>query len=97
MTNEMFKKEAFKKSVKDNVKFLYRKTIEEATQEQIFQAVSYSVKDVIIDNWLATQKAYDEQDPKIVYYMSMEFLKIILHVLSASQVIVGSVKVPVIL
>ena len=74
MTNEMFKKEAFKKSVKDNVKFLYRKTIEEATPEQIFQAVSYSVKDVIIDNWLATQKAYDEQDPKIVYYMSMEFL-----------------------
>lgn len=74
MTNEMFKKETFKKSVKDNVKFLYRKTIEEATQEQIFQAVSYSVKDVIIDNWLATQKAYDEQDPKIVYYMSMEFL-----------------------
>ena len=74
MTNEMFKKEAFKKSVKDNVKFLYRKTIEEATQEQIFQAVSYTVKDVIIDNWLATQKAYDEQDPKTVYYMSMEFL-----------------------
>ena len=56
MTNEMFKKEAFKKSVKDNVKFLYRKTIEEATQEQIFQAVSYTVKDVIIDNWLETQK-----------------------------------------
>ena len=74
MTNEMFKKEAFKKSVKDNVKFLYRKTIEEATQEQIFQAVCYTVKDVIIDNWLATQKANDEQDPKIVYYMSMEFL-----------------------
>ena len=74
MTNEMFKKEAFKKSVKDNVKFLYRKTIEEATQEQIFQAVSYTVKDVIIDNWLETQKAYDEQNPKIVYYMSMEFL-----------------------
>jgi len=70
----MFKKEAFKKSVKDNVKFLYRKTIEEATQEQIFQAVSYTVKDVIIDNWLETQKAYDEQDPKTVYYMSMEFL-----------------------
>ena len=74
MTNEMFKKEAFKKSVKDNVKFLYRKTIEEATQEQIFQAVSYSVKDVIIDNWLDTQNAYEVQDPKIVYYMSMEFL-----------------------
>ena len=74
MMNELFKKETFKKNVKDNVKFLYRKTLEEATQEQIFQAVSYTVKDVIIDNWLETQKAYEEQDPKIVYYMSMEFL-----------------------
>ena len=67
-------KEAFKESVKENVKFLYRKTLEEATQEQIFQAVSYTVKDVIIDNWLETQNAYQKQDPKIVYYMSMEFL-----------------------
>ena len=74
MTNEMFKKEAFKKSVKDNVKFLYRKTIEEATQEQIFQAVSLAVKDVVIDNWLLTQKQYEKDDPKIVYYLSMEFL-----------------------
>ena len=74
MIDKQFKKEAFKESVKDNVRFLYRKTLEEATQEQIFQAVSYSVKDVIIDNWLETQNAYEEQDPKVVYYMSMEFL-----------------------
>ena len=71
---KQFEKEEFKKSVKENVKFLYRKTLEEATQEQIFQAVSYTVKDVIIDNWLKSQKAYEKQDPKIVYYMSMEFL-----------------------
>ena len=74
MINEQFKKDAFKKSVKENVKFLYRKKLEEATQEQIFQAVCYTVKDVIIDNWLETQNAYKEQDPKTVYYMSMEFL-----------------------
>ena len=74
MINKQFKKEAFKESVKENVKFLYRKTLEEATQEQIFQAVSYTVKDVIIDNWLESQNAYHEKDPKIVYYMSMEFL-----------------------
>ena len=74
MISSQFKKEAFKQSVKDNVKYLYRKTLDEATQEQIFQAVSYTVKDVIIDNWLETQNAYDEQDPKTVYYMSMEFL-----------------------
>ena len=74
MISSQFKKDAFKQSVKDNVKYLYRKTLDEATQEQIFQAVSYTVKDVIIDNWLETQNAYDEQDPKTVYYMSMEFL-----------------------
>ena len=74
MIDKQFEKEEFKKSVRENVKFLYRKTLEEATQEQIFQAVSYTVKDVIIDNWLKSQKAYEKQDPKIVYYMSMEFL-----------------------
>ena len=74
MIDKQFKKEAFKQSVKDNVKFLYRKTLEEATKEQVFQAVSYTVKDVIIDNWLETQNAYEEQDPKVLYYMSMEFL-----------------------
>ena len=74
MIDKQFKKEAFKESVKENVKFLYRKKLEEATQEQIFQAVCYTVKDVIIDNWLETQNAYKEQDPKTVYYMSMEFL-----------------------
>ena len=74
MIDKQFKKEAFKQSVKDNIKFLYRKTLEEATKEQVFQAVSYTVKDVIIDNWLETQNAYEEQDPKVLYYMSMEFL-----------------------
>ena len=74
MLDNQFMKEEFKKSVKENVKMLYRKTIEEATQEQIFQAVSLAVKDVIIDNWLLTQKQYEKDDPKIVYYLSMEFL-----------------------
>ena len=74
MLDRHFKKEEFKKSVRDNVKMLYRKTLEEASQEQVFQAVSLAVKDVIIDNWLLTQKQYEKDDPKIVYYMSMEFL-----------------------
>ena len=74
MLDRHFKKDEFKKSVRDNVKMLYRKTLEEASQEQVFQAVSLAVKDVIIDNWLLTQKQYEKDDPKIVYYMSMEFL-----------------------
>ena len=75
MTNKLnFDKKAFQKEVETNVKMLYRKTLKEANPQQLFQAVSYAIKDTIIDNWLETQKAYDEQDPKIVYYMSMEFL-----------------------
>ena len=74
MKENVFNKEAFIEDVKDNVKNLYRKTLDEASQQEIFQAVSYTVKDVIIDDWLATQKAFDKQDPKMVYYMSMEFL-----------------------
>ena len=74
MLDSHFRKEEFKKSVKENVKMLYRKTLDEASQEQIFQAVSLAVKDVVIDNWLLTQKQYEKDDPKIVYYLSMEFL-----------------------
>ena len=74
MYNPRFEKEAFKKEVTNNVKTLFRRTVDEATPQQLFQAVSYAVKEVIIDDWLATQKKYDEDDPKMVYYMSMEFL-----------------------
>ena len=69
-----FDKELFKRSVLYNVKTLYRKTLEEATPQQIFQAVSYAIKDMIVDNWMTTQKQYEKDDPKTVYYLSMEFL-----------------------
>ncbi|MCI8736108.1 MAG: glycogen/starch/alpha-glucan phosphorylase [Lachnospiraceae bacterium] len=69
-----FDKELFKRSVLYNVKTLYRKTLEEATPQQIFQAVSYAIKDAVVDHWMETQKQYEKQDPKMVYYMSMEFL-----------------------
>lgn len=74
MYNPRFEKNAFKKEIENNVKSLFRKTVDEATPQQLFQAVSYAVKEVIIDDWLATQKIYEEEDPKMVYYMSMEFL-----------------------
>jgi len=69
-----FDKAEFKKSVQDNVKMLYRRTIDEATEEQVYQAVAYSIKDTIIDEWIATHKEYEEKDVKTLYYMSMEFL-----------------------
>ena len=69
-----FDKELFKRSVVYNVKTLFRKSLEEATPHQLYEAVGYSLKDAIIDHWMTTQKAYEEKDPKTVYYLSMEFL-----------------------
>ena len=70
----VFDKEEFKKDVCNNVKTLFRRTIDEADKQQIFQAVAYSVKDYVIDEWIETQKAFEEQKCKKVLYMSMEFL-----------------------
>lgn len=72
--SQNFSKEEFKANVISNCKSLYRKNIEEANKQEVFQAVSYAVKDIIIDKWIATHKKYEEEDPKMVYYMSMEFL-----------------------
>ncbi len=69
-----FDKETFKKEVVNHVKALYRKTIDEATQQQVFQAVCYAIKDTIIDQWIATHKEYERRNAKTVYYLSMEFL-----------------------
>ena len=73
MYNPRFEKDVFKRDVR-HVRTLFRKEVEEATPQQLFQAVSYAVKEAIIDDWLATQKQYEKDDPKTVYYMSMEFL-----------------------
>ena len=68
------KKEEFIKNVEDNMKLLFRKTVEEASKQQLFQAVAFSIKDVIVDQWIATHKEYEKEDVKTVYYLSMEFL-----------------------
>ena len=70
----MMDRELFLKQVKSNVKTLYRRSIDEASKQQLFQGVSYAIKDDIINDWIATQKQIDKQDAKTVYYMSMEFL-----------------------
>ena len=74
MRDKVFSKKVFIKTVTENVKSMYRKTLEEASQQEIFQAVSLAVKDVVMDQWMATQQVIERDDPKTVYYMSMEFL-----------------------
>jgi len=70
---EITKKE-FKQKIANNMRMLYRKDMEEASKQQLFQAVSYALKDYIIDMWMDTHKTYEKEDVKIVYYLSMEFL-----------------------
>ena len=74
MRDKVFSKKEFIASVTENVKTMYRKTLKEATQKEIYQAVSLAVKDVVMDEWMATQQVIEKDDPKTVYYMSMEFL-----------------------
>lgn len=74
MFNQQFDKEKFKKEVKENIRLLFRKTVEEASQQELFQGVAYAIKEIIVDNWMTTQKQYEKDDPKTVYYLSMEFL-----------------------
>ena len=74
MKNKTFDKKKFTKAVEENLKTLYRKTLKEANQQEIYQAVAAVVKDTVMEQWLATQQTMDKEDPKVVYYMSMEFL-----------------------
>lgn len=74
MKGQLMSKTEFKNRIKDNAKKLYRKPLEEVSDRQKFMAVSYAIKDMIIDEWIATHKIYEKEDVKVVYYMSMEFL-----------------------
>ena len=67
MRDKVFSKKVFIKTVTENVKSMYRKTLEEASQQEIFQAVSLAVKDVVMDQWMATQQVIERDDPKTVY------------------------------
>lgn len=74
MKGQLMSKNEFKTRVRDNAKNLFRKSLDEVTDRQKFMAVAYAVKDMVIDEWIATQKKYEKEDVKTVYYLSMEFL-----------------------
>ena len=74
MKTERFDKKLFKQEVLNNLKTQFRVELDNASQQQIYQAVAYALKEWIIEDWMDTQKTYEEKDPKILYYMSMEFL-----------------------
>ena len=71
---EKEKKRELKTNIENYMKLLFRKSVKEANSQQLFQAVAYAVKDIVVDDWMATHKEYERQDVKTVYYLSMEFL-----------------------
>ena len=72
--NYNISKDELKGLIVDNVKNLYRKTVDNASKEELYQAAVFAVRDVITDKWLKTHSDYAEKDVKVVYYLSMEFL-----------------------
>ena len=67
-------KEEFKSLLEGNLRVLFREEIAGANKQQRFQALAVTVRDYIMDAWLATSKKFKEENVKFVYYMSMEFL-----------------------
>ena len=69
-----FDKEEFRRSIIYTLKSQFRKKVTDATPQEVYQAVAYAVKDIIVDDWIATHKEYEKEDSKTLYYLSMEFL-----------------------
>ena len=69
-----FDKEKLKEDIRENVRSMFRRDLEDASKQQVFQAVASAVNEMIIDDWIATQKTFEKKNPKRVYYLSMEFL-----------------------
>lgn len=67
-------KEDFKKQLVENLRILSRKTIDNASNENIYQALVFTIRDLVSDKWISTHDTYNKEDCKIVYYLSMEFL-----------------------
>ena len=67
-------KDMLKEKLRENVKTLSRKTIETATKEQVYEALAFTIRDIVTDKWIATHEMYSREDAKVVYYLSMEFL-----------------------
>ena len=63
-----------KQALQNHLVYSIFKTDEVATPRDWYSTTAYTVRDHVIDRWVKTVEAYGEQDPKRVYYLSLEFL-----------------------
>lgn len=64
----------FKENLEGRLKRQYGKDISHANKHDLFDAVSASALEVIMDNWMATRQEYEKKPTKKLYYLSAEFL-----------------------
>ena len=69
-----FNAKEFKSNLTSRLKLQYGKDLSQATKHDLFDAVSASALDLIMDNWMKTRAAYDKKPTRQVYYLSAEFL-----------------------
>lgn len=72
--NSFVSKEVVKSAVVDSLRNLFRKTVDNATDVEIYEAAVYALRTVFTEKWIKTHDEYKEKDVKMVYYLSMEFL-----------------------
>ena len=69
-----FNAKEFKENLTSRLKLQYGKDLSQATKHDLFDAVSASALELIMDNWMKTRAAYDKKPTRQVYYLSAEFL-----------------------
>ena len=71
---ENISKGELKQRIQEIVRTLFRKTIKTASNNELYQAIAFILRDIVSDRWITTHDVYYKQDVKVVYYLSMEFL-----------------------
>ena len=66
--------EQIQDAIEDKLKREYGRTLENATDEEMFQAVALSVRDMILDQWVKADQEIEVKQLKRLYYLSAEFL-----------------------
>ena len=69
-----FNAEEFKENLTARLKRQYGKDITQANAHDLFDAVSASAQELIMDNWMKTRREYEKKPTRQVYYLSAEFL-----------------------
>lgn len=70
----LLSKDRFKYQYRNKFELLYGKTLEEGNLKEKFSALAEYTRDILMKNWISSNRAYLDKGVKEVYYLSIEFL-----------------------